>query len=109
MPGIEVGELGAKFGYTKVDNGWMRFNHFKIPRENMLMRLTKVLPDGTYELANKAKIGYGAMMRIRLGIIMNCPLRLARSCTIATRYACVRRQFRGPDGKERKVLDYQMT
>jgi acyl-CoA oxidase len=91
LPGIEVGELGAKMGYVKVDNGWLRFNHFKIPRENLLMRLAQVLPDGTYKVAANAKIAYGAMMRNRLGIILNSPVRLAKSVTIATRYACVRR------------------
>lgn len=42
LPGITVGDIGMKFGngaYNTMDNGVMRFDHVRIPRDQMLMRL----------------------------------------------------------------------
>lgn len=36
LPGIRTGEIGPKFGFSTKDNGWMCFDHFRVPRENML-------------------------------------------------------------------------
>lgn len=44
LPGIRVGDIGPKFGYNGVDNGFLSFNHVAVPRENMLMRFAKVCP-----------------------------------------------------------------
>lgn len=41
LPGITVGDVGTKFGngaYNTMDNGVLRFNHVRIPRNQMLMR-----------------------------------------------------------------------
>lgn len=32
LPGIEMGDMGPKFGYESKDNGWLRFNNVKIPK-----------------------------------------------------------------------------
>jgi len=37
LPGIEVGDIGNKFGFNMKDNGFLGFKNFRIPRENMLM------------------------------------------------------------------------
>ena len=29
--GVEVGDIGPKLGYNTKDNGFMRFNNYKIP------------------------------------------------------------------------------
>lgn len=42
LPGVTVGDLGPKFGYGGVDNGFMRMEYLRIPRDNMLMRFAKV-------------------------------------------------------------------
>jgi len=42
LPGITVGDIGMKFGngaYNSMDNGVLRFDHVRIPRNQMLMRL----------------------------------------------------------------------
>lgn len=42
LPGITVGDIGMKFGngaYNSMDNGVLRFDHVRIPRDQMLMRL----------------------------------------------------------------------
>ena len=41
LPGITVGDIGMKFGhgaYNTMDNGVLRFDHVRIPRDHMLMR-----------------------------------------------------------------------
>jgi acyl-CoA oxidase len=42
LPGImPVGDIGMKFGnaaYNSMDNGVLRFDHVRIPRNQMLMR-----------------------------------------------------------------------
>ena len=41
LPGIRVGDIGPKFGYNGVDNGFLSFNHVRVPYENMLARFAK--------------------------------------------------------------------
>jgi acyl-CoA oxidase len=36
LEGIEVGDIGPKYGYNTKDNGYLRFNNFRIPKENLL-------------------------------------------------------------------------
>ena len=43
LPGIELGDIGPKFGYNTNDNGYMRLNNVRIPRENLLARNSKVM------------------------------------------------------------------
>ncbi|CAK9173271.1 unnamed protein product [Ilex paraguariensis] len=41
LPGITIGDIGMKFGngaYNTMDNGVLRFDHLRIPRNQMLMR-----------------------------------------------------------------------
>lgn len=34
--GIEIGDLGLKNGCDGVDNGWMMFKNYRIPKESLL-------------------------------------------------------------------------
>ena len=40
--GIKVGDIGPKFGYFGMDNGYLELNHVRIPRDQMLMKYAKV-------------------------------------------------------------------
>ena len=42
MPGVTIGDNGAKMGRNGIDNGWIQFTRVRIPRSNLLMRYTKV-------------------------------------------------------------------
>lgn len=42
LAGIKVGEIGPRMGFSSGDNGFLGFNHFRIPKENMLMKHAKV-------------------------------------------------------------------
>lgn len=43
LPGIIIGEIGAKLGMNTTNNGYLGFKQVRIPRENMLMKNNKVL------------------------------------------------------------------
>lgn len=110
LPGIKIGDIGAKFGYPGVDNGFLQFNHVWIPRENMLMRHASVSTDGVYSPppASNSKASYGTMVYVRVTIVADSSKYLARALTIAVRYAAVRRQTAPQQGKlESQILDYQ--
>ena len=36
LPGVTVGDIGPKLGYSKKDNGYLAFNNVRVPRANML-------------------------------------------------------------------------
>lgn len=67
LPGIQVGDIGPKLGFNGVDNGWLRFDHVKIPRDAMLMRFAKVTEDGRYipPPASNSKASYATMVYVR--------------------------------------------
>ncbi len=35
-PGVEVGDIGTKMGYNSVDNGYLKFDKYRIPRDALL-------------------------------------------------------------------------
>ena len=55
-------------GYSAVDNGYARFDHVRIPREQMLSGFASVTPDGQYVQPPHAKLSYGGVN------ISPCPL-----------------------------------
>ena len=108
LPGLEVGDIGAKFGYATKDNGFLRFHHYRIPRENMLSKYASVSKTGEFKQKGNPKIAYATMMKVRLFLVCYSSYGLGLAATIATRYSIVRKQFRGSDGKERPILDYEL-
>ncbi|XP_053456297.1 peroxisomal acyl-coenzyme A oxidase 2 isoform X2 [Nycticebus coucang] len=109
LPGITVGDIGPKMNFDQTDNGFLRLDHVRVPRENMLSRFTQVLPDGTYIKLGTAKSNYLAMVVTRVKLLLGeiLPL-MKKACVIAIRYSVIRRQSKlRPSGPEAKVLDYQ--
>jgi len=49
FPGIILGDCGKKIGFQGVDNGFIIFNHFRIPRENLLNRFSNVSEEGEFQ------------------------------------------------------------
>ncbi|KAI6661329.1 Peroxisomal acyl-coenzyme A oxidase 1 [Oopsacas minuta] len=107
LKGVIIGDIGPKFGFVEKDNGYARFDHFRIPRDNLLMRFARVDPDGTYTRRLSSKLGYGSMVQLRAFITFNTFEALARGTTIAIRYSVVRRQTQNrPGALETQLLDY---
>ncbi|CAI2298420.1 unnamed protein product [Caenorhabditis sp. 36 PRJEB53466] len=108
LPGITIGDIGPKMAYNITDNGFLGFDHFRIPRTNLLMRHSRVEPDGTFVKPPHAKINYSAMVHVRSYMITGQAMMLAYALTIATRYSSVRRQGQiNKTQPEVKVLEYQ--
>ncbi|XP_029285117.1 peroxisomal acyl-coenzyme A oxidase 1 isoform X1 [Cottoperca gobio] len=108
LPGIVVGDIGPKFGFNEVDNGFLKLENVRLPRDNMLMKYAKVEPDGTYVKPPSAKLTYGTMVFIRSLIVGESARALSKSCTIAIRYSSVRHQSEiRPGEPEPQIMDYQ--
>ncbi|RKP26888.1 hypothetical protein SYNPS1DRAFT_32613 [Syncephalis pseudoplumigaleata] len=111
FPGIVIHDIGPKVGANTMDNGFMMFKQYRIPRENMLMRYARVSRDGVYTKPIHDKLAYGAMTYVRVGLVVESAELLSRACTIATRYLAVRRQgpVTVPNAREPQVLDHLMV
>lgn len=109
LPGITIGDIGMKFGngaYNTMDNGVLRFEHVRIPRNQMLMRVSQVTREGKYVQSNVPRqLLYGTMVYVRQTIVADASCALSRAVCIATRYSAVRRQFGSKNGgPETQVL-----
>ncbi|XP_059149991.1 peroxisomal acyl-coenzyme A oxidase 1-like isoform X2 [Physella acuta] len=108
LPGVSVGDIGPKFGYGGMDNGFLILKNVRIPRENMLMRYAQVQEDGTFVSPKNDKLVYGSMTLIRAQLVGSCARALSKAVTIATRYSAVRKQSEiNPGAGEVQVLDFQ--
>ncbi|EFN54271.1 hypothetical protein CHLNCDRAFT_36152 [Chlorella variabilis] len=94
LPGITVGDIGPKMGFNSVDNGYLAFDHVRIPRDAMLMRFSQVTEEGRYvpPPPDNQKASYATMVYVRATIVRDSGDFLSRAVTIATRYTAVRRQ-----------------
>lgn len=106
-----IGDIGPKYGYASMDNGYMLFNHFRIPHSAFLSRNAQLDPDtGRYSKPDHTGAFYSTLTFIRANYILSARLALARVATVAIRYTAIRRQFRDRDeddtGPETAVLDY---
>lgn len=111
-PGVTVADMGHKVGLNGVDNGIIMFDHYAIPRENLLNRTGDVTPDGIYKTPFKdpnKRFGasLGNLSVGRVGIIGFGVVHLKKSLTIAVRYSAVRKQF-GPSDEELPVIEYPL-
>lgn len=111
LPGIELGDIGLKFGYNETDNGFARFDHVRIPRENMLMGNAKVQKDGSYIKPPHSKLVYLTMTLVRMKIAHVVAFQLAQAVTIAIRYSVVREQGVGQEAdghiQEYAIISYK--
>lgn len=114
LPGVEAGDIGRKMGWNGYDNGYLKLSGVRIPRDQMLMKYSKLDRNGNYTKPPHAKIAYGTMIFVRAGMVDDAFRGLSKSVTIATRYSAVRRQGYGmgtskkdeKSTKEWKVLDF---
>ncbi|KAF1928514.1 acyl-CoA oxidase [Didymella exigua CBS 183.55] len=112
LSGIAVGDIGPKYGYASMDNGYMLFDHHRVPKSAMLSRYAEISEEvGVFTRRGHPAVVYGSLTFVRGQIIMQARLVLARAVTVAVRYCSIRRQFSDRDSKshdapEMKVLDY---
>jgi acyl-CoA oxidase len=111
LEGVVVGDIGPKYGYASMDNGYMLFNNFRVPRDALLARYSNVDEHGKYTKPQNPATIYGSMTYARALLVNQTRLVLARAVTVAVRYTLIRHQFSDRDSVstnalEEAVLDY---
>lgn len=107
LPGIKVGEIGAKLGINAVNNGFLGFDNVRVPRKAMLMRYAQVTEDGNFVRAGANVLTYGTMVFVRVHIVRDMSTFLAEAATIAIRYSAVRKQSQiNPNEPEVQIMDH---
>lgn len=111
LPGIVIGDIGAKMGRDGIDNGWIQFKNVVIPREFMLQRFTKIIPGNPPKVDTQPMLdqisGYSALLSGRVNMVMDSFRFGSKFAIIATRYAVGRQQF-GEKGNETQLIDYPL-
>ncbi|XP_065784946.1 acyl-coenzyme A oxidase-like protein [Muntiacus reevesi] len=111
-PGVTAVDMMHKEGLHGVDNGILRFDSVRIPRENLLDKFGSVAPDGQYHSPIKDKSArFNAMLAAltpsRLAVTFQAMGSMKLGLTIAVRYSHSRRQF-GPKAREEvKIIEHQ--
>lgn len=111
LKGVEVGDIGTKYGYFAKDNGYMLFKKFRVPRTAILSKYVNVTKDGMIEIKGDPRVAYGTMLFIRVQLLtLNWQI-LFSNLAKSFRYALKRTQFKSINNseQERKILDYQAT
>ena len=63
LENIHVGDIGPKFGYNTMDNGFLLLNNVKIPHAHMLARFSSVDPEtNEYVKPASAALVYGTLV-----------------------------------------------
>jgi len=115
LPNVYVGDIGPKFGYNTMDNGFLLFNKLKVPHVSMLAKYSAIDPKtNKYLKPASPTLIYGTLTWVRSTIVLQSGSTLARGVTIATRYLAVRRQFQDRDAPhwqkgENQTLNYTMV
>lgn len=112
VPGVRIEDDGRKMGLNGVDNGRIRFDGVRVPREALLNRFADVTPDGAYEspIENPGRRFFtmlGTLVQGRVSVAGAGVGAAKVALTVATKYAVRRRQFAAaPDADEQLLLDY---
>lgn len=111
---IIIGDIGEKIGLNGIDNGFIMFNNYRIPKDNLLNRIGDINDDGSYEsvFSEPSKMLGAALESLsagRLGIMHESTNTISHAVVIAVRYAAIRKQF-GPDrnGPETSIIEYPL-
>lgn len=111
LPGVGSEDDGLKGGLNGIDNGRLFFNNVRVAKANLLNRYADVTDDGQYTsvIDNPGRRFFtqlGALVQGRVSLVGAVVNAQKKALDIAIRYGLERRQFPGPDGQERVLMDY---
>jgi len=49
LAGVTIIDMGIKFGLNGVDNAALKYDHVRVPRENLMNRYADVTPEGEFK------------------------------------------------------------
>jgi acyl-CoA oxidase len=113
LPDVYIGDHMYKGGLKGVDNGTLRFDHVRVPRENLLNRFADVSEAGEYSSPIESDGArfftmLGALIRGRITVGASAGSAARTSLAIATKYANKRRQFAADDSlPESKLIEHR--
>lgn len=107
LPGVTLGDIGAKMGRDGIDNGWIQFSNVRIPKLFMLTKYTRIEEDGEVVVPPLEQLSYGALLNGRVTMVNDSFRMGERFITIALRYAVGRRQF-GDSKGEKQLISYPL-
>jgi len=114
LPGVIIGDMGSKVGLEAIDNGFLMFDKVRVPYDNMLDKFSYITEDGEFKSPVSSpdkRFAYclGALTGGRIMIIDWANVNMISALTIATRFACTRRQFGPPGQPESLLIEYPLT
>ena len=83
LKGVEAGDIGPKLGYHGKDNGFLKFDNFRIPKSNILGKFFEIDETGMIVVKSNPKIIYASMMNVRKYLLAYSSIYLARCTAIA--------------------------
>jgi acyl-CoA oxidase len=113
LPGVMIGDCGAKAGLAGVDNGRLTFDHVRVPRTNLLDRYGDIDEHGVYSspIENPTRRFFtmlGTLVRGRISVAGAAGAATRTALALAVTYAGHRRQFGPPQTDEEVLLlDYR--
>lgn len=99
--GVLLGDCGKKIGHDGIDNGFIIFNHFRIPKDNLLNRFSNVTDDGEFQAHIESAdvrlgLSLGSLSAGRIMITGAGGPTAQHALKIAIRFAAMRQQFGKP-------------
>lgn len=108
LPGVKVGDIGAKLGYNVKDNGFLCFDNFRVSIDALLSKFYSIDQAGVLTNTGDPRALYSGMMEARYVIIQTDITKLMFGSMIATRYSFKRKQFMDSQGQEIPIIRYQL-
>ncbi len=96
-----------------VDNGFILFTNFRIPRLNLLNRFSDVTEDGKFKTQiesadQRFALQLGALATGRIMVLISCTTAIEMAVKIAIRFAAMRQQFGKPNEPEMSLIEYPL-
>eukprot|EP00347_Sterkiella_histriomuscorum_P000459 403375781 len=114
VQGITIGDCGKKEGLDTIDNGFLIFKDVRIPKDNLLNKLSDIDQNDKFQAKIKSAdqrfaLQLGALSGGRVILIMASQTGLQQALKIAIRYSILRKQFGNPGtpNKECSLIDYK--